>query len=171
MFFALNNELLKSLVSSGDLSLFEANEAIALTLIYTRTNNYKKNIEKINKRIEQLKYYINPENPSYLSLLHELDELEEKQKKGDKSPAVKDRIEWVNDEMISLKTHSEVNIGTESWSGIDYGKRMKRIIEAILEQEWFKDEEEHYFFPKHMTKSDEEMLEGLTKLPHVPGST
>jgi hypothetical protein len=171
IFFAIHNELLKSLVSSGDLSLFAANEAIALTLIYTRIDNYGKNIERINKRIERLKYHVNPENPSYRSLLHELDELQEKQRRGDKSLETDDGIEKVNDEISALKTYSEVNIGTASSSGIEYGRRMRRIIEAILKQEWFNDEEKHYFTPKHMSKSDEEMLDSLTKLPLVPGST
>jgi hypothetical protein len=170
IFFAIHNESLKSLVSSGDLSLFAANEAIALTLIYTRIDNYGKNIERINKRIERLKYHVNPENFSYRSLLNKLDELQEKQMSGDKSPEIKDRINKVNDEISALNTYSEVNIDTESYFGIEYGRRMRRIIEAILEKEWFKDEEKHYLFPKHMSKSDEEMLEGLTKLPLVPGS-
>ena len=81
VFFAIHNELLKSLVSSGDLSVFTASEAIALTLIYTRIDNYGKNIEMTNKRIDQLKYLVNPENPSYISLFRKLDESKEPEDK------------------------------------------------------------------------------------------
>ena len=162
VFFAIHNELLKSLVSSGDLSVFTASEAIALTLIYTRIDNYGKNIEMTNKRIDQLKYLVNPENPSYISLFRKLDE--------SKEPEDKDLIEMTNAEIKVLKTYSEVNIGIYSESGIDYGRRLIRIIEAFLEQEWFKDEEKHYFFPVHMSESDEKIYAGLTKLLLVPVS-
>jgi hypothetical protein len=155
-------------VSSGNLSLFAANEAIALTFVYTNIDNYCKNIEKHNKRIEQLRYLVNIENPSYSALLHELDELEDKKADEDQSPIIDDRIRWINDELSGLKTYSEVNIGTESFSGYESGRQISRIIEVVLEQEWFKDEGKHYLFPKHMIKNEEKIFESLRQLPLVP---
>ena len=169
VFFAIHNELLKSLMVSGDLSLFTANEAIALSVIYTNTDNYVKNIEMINKRMKQIKYLVNPENPNYLSLVQKWDDLREKQKKGEESLTIKEELEKVNDEIRVLETYSGINKEIESESGIDDVKRMKSIIEAILKQEWFNDKRWHPLIPKHMRGSDEKMLKDLTKIPLVPG--
>jgi len=167
VFFAIHNELLKSLMVSGDLSLFAANEAIALSFIYTNTDNYVKNIEMTNKRIEQIKYQKNPENPNYLSLLQKWDDLHEKQKKGDESLTTKEKLEKVENEIRVLGTYSDTNKAIESTFGIENVKRMKNIIEAILEQGWFNSK--RWYLPKHMSMSDEKILKGLAKISLVPG--
>lgn len=171
-FFAAYGELLKSLVSSTDLNLFEANERVALSQLYSRLDSYNKNIEGINNRIEQLKYFVNSENPEFASLLEEMDDLiEEQQKNGNNIQEIQDKINKLNDKKRGRETYSEVNIGIHSVSGSEYSKRMKHIIETYQKQEWINNERRCHFFPKHMSESDEELLRDLTKIPLVSGST
>jgi uncharacterized membrane-anchored protein YhcB (DUF1043 family) len=163
-FFVIHNDLLKSLIASNDLSLFSANEAIALALIYTRTNNYVENIRKTNNQISQIKYRTSPDNPNYIPLLRRIDLLRATTSQEEAAS----EINWIEGELQSLE--ASVNVDTEimSFSGIEYGKKMKMIIEAILRQDWVQDEKKHWFFPRHMSKEDEALIDNLPELPLVP---
>ena len=171
-FLAIHNELLKSLVSSTDISLFNANEAIALTRLYTKLDNYHKNIERINIKIKQFEDRASIEDPEYKPLFEELHELEEQQKKGDVSLKTVDRITKIKEKIGREEAYLAPKIGKEWRTGVEYRTRMKKGIEKIMEQEWVRDEERHLFFPKHMNKYDEEaneMIEVFTKVPLIPG--
>jgi hypothetical protein len=169
VFFAIHYEFLRTLVSSVDVSLFDANQAIALTQTYTQMENYLKHIERINKRILEFQGRASIENPEYKSLLEELGKLEENQRKGDRNLGTAFRIDALKEKISLIEGDSLKRMGEQSALGFEFDKQMKNAIETFMKQKWVMDEKWRLFFPKRMSKDDEEMIENLARLPLIPG--